>query len=110
MISFHLCQSRYARFYHVAKFISIHHLRKTTAVSMHMRPWTNQAHLSFQHINKLREFIQIRSSQYSANPGNTPVVFFRMLGMTILIHKHGSELQAPKTFSPAADSFLYKKN
>lgn len=37
----------------------------------HQRPWADQTHVAFQHIEKAREFIQTRIAQESAKSGDT---------------------------------------
>jgi hypothetical protein len=74
MIAFHLCEPGDTRLYHIPEFISIHYLGESRAVCMHVRPWANQAHLSYQHIDELRELINIGSPQQSTDPGYATII------------------------------------
>src|ERR1035441_3440142 len=57
-----------------------------------VRAWTDEAHVSFPNVEKLREFVHGRASQKSANPGKSPIPFLGLrYGRTILAHRHAAE-------------------
>src|SRR3990172_1537201 len=51
----------------------------------HLRPGTDQAHLTPQHVNHLWELIQAEASQKPADASNTRVVFALVQQMAVLV-------------------------
>jgi len=110
VVAFNLGQACDSRLHHVPEFISIHQLRKAGTICMHMRSWSNQAHLSKKDIYELRELVNICIPQKSSNPRNAAIIFFCLPGVAILVHIHGPKLQAKEAFSTPSYPFLPEEN
>ena len=59
MVSFYLCQSRYAGFYQVPEFITGNKSREVITIRMHVWPWSYNAHIPQQHIQELWQLIYV---------------------------------------------------
>ena len=106
MITFHLGKTSNSGLDHVPEFITIHHLRKSTTIRIHVWPWSNEAHFSQEYINELGKFIDVCFAQHLSNPRDATIIFFGLPCMTFLIDIHGPKFQAVKTLSTSANSFL----
>jgi len=62
MMTFHLGKTSDARPHQVSEFIFRDHERKAGPVRKHVRPWTNDTHVTDKYVYELRQFIQISFS------------------------------------------------
>jgi hypothetical protein len=75
-----------------------------------MRPWADDAHLTFQHIPKLWKFIEAGFSQDPPDFGNPFIAFGGLLGICLFIVSHASELVAPERLVVFTAPYLNKQN
>ena len=80
------------------------------AVNEHrpLRPRADQAHVAFEHIDKLRQFVQARCPNERSEPGAARIVFLRpdRAGLLLGIDAHAAEFQHLKHAAVQAAPFL----
>ena len=91
MMAFYLRETSDARPHQVSEFIFRDYERKTGPIRKHVRPWTNDTHITDKYINKLRELVQIGFSQELANSCYTIVIFLRLLFISFFIDDQCTE-------------------
>lgn len=63
-------------------------------VGQSMRPWTDNGHLSPDHIEELGQLVQTCPAQHSPQGGDAPIVTTGMGdAVTVLHHSHGTEFE-----------------
>jgi hypothetical protein len=78
-------------------------------VGVHVRARPDNAHIARQHIEKLRQLIDIRSAQKISDAGNACVVFSGLPAVGFGVYDHGPEFYARKTFAETAHPSLPEK-
>src|SRR5208283_874704 len=75
-------------------------------------PGADNAHVTFQNVEKLRQFIEAAAPQQSADPGSARVILRGPRGIAVrgLGYPHRTELVHRKNPSLEPDSALHKKN
>src|SRR5690606_32615504 len=76
----------------------------------HVRTRSNDRHIAFQHIEKLRQFVQTCFSKNFPQFGNTRIISFSWFPIVFLIRSHGSKFQAIKFLPVYSISFLCEEN
>ena len=90
------------RFQHLAELLVVHHRVRTRS---------NQRHISVKHIPELRQLIQARAAQKTANLCNAGIVFRSLAHIgTIFHHRHRAELEHFKHALIAAPAALAEQN
>ena len=79
-------------------------------VFQHVRPRSYDAHFAFQHIDELRELIDIRATHQAAYSRHARVVLGSLLAIGIVVHLHAPELIASERLIIPATSFLHKEH
>jgi len=75
-----------------------------------MRPGTNNAHVSEEHIEKLRKLVETGISQEFTYPGNPWIILASLLVVRLVVDIHGTELITPKDLAQKTYSFLLEQN
>src|SRR6478736_1114144 len=76
-----------------------------------LRPWTNQADVSFERVPKLRQLVESKFPQPPPHSGHTTIVFSRVNVLVRCIGaSHCSEFEKNEPSSVTADSFLPEKD
>ena len=96
MMAFYLGKTSDARPHQVSEFIFRDYERKTGPIRKHVRPWTNDTHITYQYINKLRELIQIGCSQELSHSRYAVIILVGLLFVRFFIYDHAAEFQTPK--------------
>jgi hypothetical protein len=96
MMAFHLGQTSDARPHQVSEFIFRDYERKTGPIRKHMRPWTNDTHITGEDIYKLGELVQVSSSKELPNSSYAVIVYFGLPLISFFIYDHAPEFQAQK--------------
>jgi len=95
-MTFYLGETSDARPHQVSESIFRDYERKTGPIRKHVRPWTNDTHITDKYVNELRELIQISSPQELANFCYTIVIFVGLFFIRFVIYDHAAEFQATK--------------
>ncbi len=62
-----------------------------------MRPWPHKRHVAGNHIQKLRNFVEIRTPEKPSNGSHPAVVAFRLTDDVSVVHRgHGPEFKDAK--------------
>src|ERR1700693_10473 len=94
----HLGPTCYAHFQIVAAIVIAYRLHEFLHENGALWSWTDHTHLTLEHVEKLRQFVQTCFSEDFANPSTTWVVFYRPTRVSLFDcgHHHGSELEHAK--------------
>lgn len=72
----------------------------------HVRARTHYAHVAYQHVDELRQLVDVRLAHDVPPLGLSWVVTGCLQGVCLGIHFHAAELQAVKIFAVQPGSFL----
>src|SRR6476660_1586718 len=107
----YLRPARDARFHQVPKMIKWDCLLIAFGALAPLRPWTNQADVSFERVPKLRQLIESKFPQPSPYSRHTTIIFSRVNVLVRFIGaSHGSEFEKNEPSSVTAYSFLPEKH
>src|SRR5262249_26124600 len=96
VMTLHLRKTSDARPHQVSEFIFRDNERKTGPIRKHVRPWTNDTHITDKYINKLRELVQIGCSKELSHSCYTVIISVGLLFVGFFIYDHAPEFQTPK--------------
>ena len=89
-----LAPARDSRFHQVAYHVFVDELRIFFRVFQHVRPRAHDAHVAFQHVDELRQLVDV-GLPHDVSPFRLSGVVFRGLqGVRLLVHPHAAELVA----------------
>ncbi len=113
-ISGYLCPAGEARFYHVPEFKIRNGISPVPAFINRQRPRPDKAHLTFENINQLRQFVQVCFPQELAKGKNTRISnlgynWFPFFMAGFNIRPHRAKLITIKHFTIQPGSFLNKQ-
>ena len=89
---------------HVLGYLAPEALEKDGAFG----PRANDAHITFQHVQKLRNFIQVAAPQESANRGDVGIVRNGPVSVGIQISTHRAKFQHVELFPVQSYSLLHE--
>jgi hypothetical protein len=89
--TFYLGKTSDARPHQISEFIFRDYETKTGPIRKHVRPWTNDTHITDKYIYKLRELVQIGSSQELPYSCYTVIISLCLLFISFLIYDHAAE-------------------
>ena len=95
-MAFYLGKTSDARPHQVSESIFRDYERKTGPIRKHVRPWTNDTHITDKYVNELRELIQISPPQELANFCYTVVILVGLFFISFVIYDHTAEFQTTK--------------
>ena len=85
-------------------------LRRVEVAVLHQqRPGTHQAHLTLEHVDQFRQFIQGEAAQEAAQPGEALLVG-EQVALLVPVVGHGTELVDDKRLSPVAQAGLAEED
>ena len=93
-IALDLGQTGDTGFHESAEFIGVDYGRETGAVFIHVWSWSNDAHMSGEHIQKLGKLIQVAIAEETTDKRDAGVMFRGLLGIGFGVYTHGAEFQA----------------
>lgn len=96
MMAFYLRETSDARPHQVSEFIFRDYERKTGPIRKHVRPWTNDTHITDKYVNKLRELIQVGFSKKPSYSCYPIIISVCLLFIGFFIDDHAPEFEAPK--------------
>ena len=109
-ISGHLCPTGNSGIHKMTYHELIYHLCVFFCMLQHMRTRTDNGHISFQDIDKLRQFINARLTDKLANTCFTRIICCSLKNITLRIHLYRTEFIAPELTSVFAAAFLFKED
>jgi len=95
-----------ARLGHMTELIIGDNGRKCIRIFQHMRAGTNNAHVSKEHINKLRDLIETCIAKELSDRGDTGIILDSLLAIRQVIHIHSAELITPEDLSEKSNPLL----
>src|SRR6478672_10832350 len=107
----YLRPARDSRFHQMPKMIKWDCLLIAFGALAPLRPWTNQADVSFERVPKLRQLIESKFPQPSSHSRHTTIILSRVNVLVRFIRaSHCSEFEKNESSSVTADSFLSEKD
>jgi len=96
VMTFYLGKTSDARPHQVSESIFRDYERKTGPIRKHVRPWTNDTHITDKYVNELRELVKISPPQELANFCYTIVILVGLFFISFVIYDHTAEFQTTK--------------
>lgn len=93
-VACHLGPSRYAWLGEMSYHVFVNDVAINLSMVQHVRAWTYDAHVTFQHIVELWKFINVGFSHEIAKGKLARVVSRRLGSIGILVHMHGPKFVA----------------
>ena len=94
----------------MANHVFVYQAAVYLSVMQHVRTRTHDAHVALQHVDKLRELIDVRLSHEVAEGKLSWVVLGSLRLVGILVHMHGTELQAVESITVQTRSCLLEED
>ena len=106
----HLCPSRDAGFYQMAHHVTADQARVFLRMEQHVRARPYEAHVAFEHIDELRQLVDVGFTHQVAEFEFARVVLGGLYAVAVFVDVHASELQAIELFSVQSVPLLFKEN
>jgi len=109
-VSPYLCQSRDTGTHRETGHVVIDITRKAPCIVEHVWTGADDGHVAPQHVDELRQLVYTCTAKEPSQRGNARVILPCGLGIGIVVHPHGTELQASEYTSVLAMTFLAEQD
>lgn len=108
-IARHLCPSRYAGLHKVTYHILVNKIPVHLRMVKHVGTWAYNTHIAFEHIEELRQLVNIRLTHEITESKFTRVILCCLHKIGIFVDMHGTELIALEFTTVHTRAGLFEK-
>lgn len=108
-VTLDLCQSGDARLHIAPAAVEFVEFLEFALVLNHVRPGTDDAHLSAQHVEKLGKLVDAETSQPTTAGVDAVILGRRLPRLVIIVHSHAAEFENLEDFAIFSHAVLTEK-